>query len=162
MFTIKGQDQKEYGPVDAEQVRQWLAQGRVDARTLVRAEGSADWRALGSFPELAPVAAPPPLNPPFPAAAAPQLDNPFATIVPYRNAPALLAYYLGVFSLIPCVGFFLGIAAVVLGIFGLKQADKHPEAKGKVHAWIGIVVGTLAVLAHVGLVAWGFAARPHH
>ncbi len=145
MYTVKGQDQKDYGPVNAEQIRLWLAQGRVDAGTFVRAEGAADWRPLASFPELAVAAAPPPLTAP----AAPQLDNPFATIVPYRNAPALIAYYLGVFSLIPCVGMALGIGAVILGIIGLKQASKHPEAKGKVHAWIGIILGSLVLIAHL-------------
>jgi hypothetical protein len=149
MYTIKGQDQKDYGPVNAEQVRLWLAQGRIDARTLVRAEGTTEWRPLGSFPELASAVGLPPLPPAFAPASPPPSDNPLATIVPYRNVPALIAYYLGVFSLIPCIGFVLGIGGIVLGIFGLKEAGKHPESKGKVHAWIGIVVGGLVVLAHV-------------
>jgi hypothetical protein len=61
---------------------------------------------------------------------------------------ALLAYYLGVFSLIPCIGIPLGIAALVLGIKGLKYAKLHPEAKGKAHAWAGIILGTLCAVAY--------------
>jgi hypothetical protein len=153
MYTIKGHDGKEYGPVDAAQVRQWLGQGRADANTLARAEGSVDWRPLGSFPELVVTGSPPPIRP-----TAPPPDNAISTLIPYRNAPALIAYYLGVFSLIPCVGFFLGLAAIILGIVGLKRAGKHPEAKGKVHAWVGIILGALVFVAHIILGILFFAA----
>jgi hypothetical protein len=60
-------------------------------------------------------------------------------VIPYKNVPALMAYYLGVFSVIPC--FPIGLAGVVLGIKGLQMAKQKPEVKGKVHAWIGILVG---------------------
>jgi hypothetical protein len=63
------------------------------------------------------------------------------SIIPYKNSKALTAYYLGVFSIIPCLGAPLGIAAFVLGLGGLKYAKEHPEAKGKTHAWVGILVG---------------------
>ena len=72
----------------------------------------------------------------------------FQAIVPYKNMPGLLAYYCGVFSLIPCVALLLGPAAVVLGIFGLKRAAEHPEARGKGHAWAGIILGGLTFLAN--------------
>ncbi|MCY3018547.1 MAG: hypothetical protein NTW87_05890 [Planctomycetota bacterium] len=62
-------------------------------------------------------------------------------IIPYKNAPALIAYYCGVFSIIPC--FPIGIAAVVLGIKGLKRARENPAVRGQVHAWIGIIAGGL-------------------
>jgi hypothetical protein len=34
-YKIIGTDGKTYGPASAEQIRQWLAQGRVDSRTAV-------------------------------------------------------------------------------------------------------------------------------
>jgi hypothetical protein len=153
MYTIKGHDGKEYGPVDAAQVRQWLNQGRADANTLARSEGTTDWRPLGSFPELVAAGSMPPIQPTAPPSA-----DAISTLIPYRNASALIAYYLGVFSLIPCVGFFLGIAAIILGIIGLKQAGKHPETKGKVHAWTGIILGALVIIAHIVLAIVFFAA----
>lgn len=158
MYTIKGHDGKDYGPVDAAQVQQWLSQGRVDANTMILAKGSTDWRPLGSFPALV-ATTPPPLPRP---ASPPPPDNTISTLIPYRNAPALIAYYLGVFSLIPCVGFFLGFGAIILGIIGLKQAGKHPEAKGKVHAWVGIILGSLVVMAHVGLLIWNYSYVGRH
>lgn len=53
MYRIIGSDGKEYGPVGGDQLRQWLAQGRANGRTRVRAEGSAEWQPLKDFPELA-------------------------------------------------------------------------------------------------------------
>jgi hypothetical protein len=73
----------------------------------------------------------------------PPADDTIATLIPYRNSQALISYYLGVFAIIPCVGFFLGVAAVVLGIRGLKVAGQNPQAKGKVHAIVGIVCGSV-------------------
>ncbi len=90
--------------------------------------------------------------PPIPSIpSAPQQDI-VSTMIPYRNVPALIAYYLGIFSLIPCIGLLLGIAALILGIMGLKRAGQNPEAKGKVHAWIGIILGGLCALANMAFI----------
>lgn len=80
-----------------------------------------------------------------------QADAPLSGIIPYKNPPALMAYYFGVFALAPCLGLFLGPAAFVSGIIGLKRARLHPEQKGKVHAWIGIVLGLLCSLVNLAL-----------
>lgn len=69
-------------------------------------------------------------------------------IVPYRNRYALIGYYLAVFSLIPCVGALLALAALPLGLMGLSEAKRNPQAHGKVHAWIAIILGTLVLVAH--------------
>lgn len=62
-------------------------------------------------------------------------------LIPYKNLPALMAYYCGVFSIIPF--FPIGIAAFVLGIKGLKQRKRNPAIRGAAHAWIGIIIGGL-------------------
>lgn len=62
-------------------------------------------------------------------------------IIPYKNPYALIAYYCGVFAVIPC--FPIGLVGLVLGILGLKHARLHPQSKGTVHAWVGIVAGGL-------------------
>ena len=70
-----------------------------------------------------------------------------SSIIPYNNPKALIGYYLGVFSilgyvpLIGIIGTLMGLAAFVLGIQALSYAKVHPEAKGKVHAWIAILAG---------------------
>jgi hypothetical protein len=76
-------------------------------------------------------------------------DEVVARVIPYRNKPALVGYYLGLFSilgvfpLIGVVGVGLAIAALVLGIKGLRLAADRPEARGRVHAWVAIVCGSL-------------------
>ncbi len=76
-------------------------------------------------------------------------DNTLGGLIPYKNARALWAYYLGVFSLIPFLGIPFGIAAMVLGIRGLHYVRLHPEAKGKAHAWIGIILGGVFTLVYM-------------
>jgi len=53
MYKIIGADQKEYGPVTSDQIRQWIAEGRANAQTLARAEGADELKPLSAFPEFA-------------------------------------------------------------------------------------------------------------
>jgi len=95
----------------------------------------------------------PPSNP-LPAqqtTASPQSDV-ASVIVPYKNPQALAAYYLGLFSIIPVLGFFLALASVPLGILGLKARSRQPAIHGAAHAWIGIVIGSLSLLVHVAVI----------
>src|SRR5256885_1401555 len=70
MFKIIGIDGRQYGPVDAEQIKRWIAAGRADASTNIQAEGSHDWKPLADVPEfaeaLAAKAAPPQPEAPSP------------------------------------------------------------------------------------------------
>ena len=52
-YVIIGGDGKQYGPVSGEDLRQWLAEGRLNALTLAKGEGDAEFRQLSAFPELA-------------------------------------------------------------------------------------------------------------
>ncbi len=72
-------------------------------------------------------------------------------LIPYKNPCALIAYYLGLFSLFPVIGLLLAIPAFVLGILGLRARNRNPAVRGSVHAWIGIVMGFFMTLI------WGFA-----
>ena len=127
-------------------MRDWAAQQRVNAQTLILADGATEWKPLSSFPEFAAL---------FSAClwtatvTATTADNPMSVVVPYKNPKALIAYYCGIFSLIPCLGLPLGITAFILGILGLKAANAHPSAHGKVHAWIGIILGGLCGLGNL-------------
>lgn len=58
MYRIIGSDGKEYGPVTAEQLRQWVAEGRINALTKVQAEGETEWKALAEWVEFHDVFAP--------------------------------------------------------------------------------------------------------
>ena len=56
MFTIIGADGKEYGPVTADQIKQWLAENRLTREMKARREGETSWQRIGDVPELAPPA----------------------------------------------------------------------------------------------------------
>lgn len=76
MYKIIGGDGKEYGPVDVEQIRQWIQDGRAGVQTQVQSVGQTDWNRLGDVPELAallPATPPPaPARPGFPPMGTPQ------------------------------------------------------------------------------------------
>ena len=52
-YRIIGADQAEYGPVSAEQIRQWMADRRVDSETKLQVEGSGEWKRLAEVPVFA-------------------------------------------------------------------------------------------------------------
>ena len=65
MYKIIGTDGRHYGPVNAEQLRRWLAEYRVHAQSLVQTEGTPDWKPLSALPEFTADlnAVPPPVIP---------------------------------------------------------------------------------------------------
>ena len=81
MYKIIGADGREYGPVDADQARQWIGEGRVNAQTRVKAEGANEWKPLSAFTELTSTSAPatagvpPPVPPPAQTVAGGQLPG---------------------------------------------------------------------------------------
>lgn len=72
-------------------------------------------------------------------------------LIPYKNVPALIGYYLGVAALIPCIGIPFGIAAIVLGILGLQKKKREPHVKGTAHAIVAIVLGLFSVIVYGGI-----------
>ena len=56
-YTIIGGDQKEYGLVSLEDMCKWIAEGRLNAQSLAKAEGDPEFRPLAGFPEFADVLA---------------------------------------------------------------------------------------------------------
>jgi hypothetical protein len=74
-------------------------------------------------------------------------------VIPYKNPKALIAYYLGIGSMLL---FPLGFASIVLGIMGLAARKRNPVIKGSVHAWIGIVLGALSIFCWGSLLAMVF------
>jgi len=73
-YYIIGGDTKEYGPIMADDIRLWIAEGRLNAQSLAKGETDISWRTLASFPEFASTFNQPP--PTFaPSGATPQIDN---------------------------------------------------------------------------------------
>src|SRR5947209_405745 len=84
-------------------------------------------------------------------------DGGVGYVIPYKNVPALVAYYIGVLGLVACLlgglSIFTGPAAIVLGIMGMMRASKNPEAHGRGHAITGIILGVVQLLAGCGWIA---------
>jgi hypothetical protein len=73
MYKIIGADQKEYEAANSDELLLWVKEGRADGRTLIKAEGTNEWKPLSSLPEFAQLtgaAGVPPRMPPFPGAPA--------------------------------------------------------------------------------------------
>jgi len=52
MYTLIGVDRKEYGPVNKDQIRQWISEGRLNGESKVREDGTDTWKQLQDIPEL--------------------------------------------------------------------------------------------------------------
>lgn len=53
MYIIIGGDGKQYGPITDEDVRKWIAEGRLNQHSMVKAESDAEFRPLSNYPEFA-------------------------------------------------------------------------------------------------------------
>jgi hypothetical protein len=89
-------------------------------------------------------------------------NEPLAGLIPYKNWPALVGYYLGLFSLFPILGLPLGITAVVFGVMGIKRANANPMVRGKGHAITALVCGGLFSLFNLAIVTMLFVSLVLH
>ena len=138
-YKIKGTGGAEYGPVSVEELQQWVSQNRCTRESLVEGDGSGEWVPLATLPESQDsfVAAP----------ASAESEGGVSTVIPYKNVPALIAYYFGVFCII-CPP-LLCFPAIILGVIGLRRVKENPEVKGTAHAWIGILSGSFFLLLSI-------------
>lgn len=136
MYKVIGGDGKEYGPVGIEQMRQWIADGRVKAQTRVQVAGDAEWKTAAGFPELglasaAGVSGPGSAPPPFPVR---QADG-------QQNGLAITSFVLGLLSLV-CFGLLAGIPAIICGHVARGRARRAPgQFGGAGFALAGLIMG---------------------
>ncbi len=139
MYKIIGADQKEYGPISAEVLRQWLAEGRVNASTKIQAEGAEGWKPLSQIPEFG-LTTPPPLTPSLPPP--PQAAS--------TNNMAVWAFGVSLLSFCCCicqpwVG-IISLVAMVLGVMALSQSKQYPNQTGKGFAIAAIIISVLSLI----------------
>ena len=162
MYKIIGADGKEYGPVTADQVRQWITEGRADVRTLAQSAGATDWKPLSAFPELA--GAVPPARPPV-SPTAPQPLKTFASAVPPRtDSMATAGFICSLLGLICCgCGPLFSTLGLILSIVGIGQINKRPnELTGKGLAIAGIVLAILGLASFVIFLVSGLWSQLLH
>lgn len=171
------------GPASTQMLNELWEKQSIDAETYLWTEGWPDWRpAKELFGQVRPTALvqPPDYQQPVeqPRQGTPgqlsaingeqkDLSNRtkerpefdfFAWLIPYKNPPALIAYYLAVFAIVPLFSIFLGIPAVILGIKGLKKRSQDRTIMGAVHAWFGIICGGLFALLGIALIVAAIVA----
>jgi hypothetical protein len=161
MYSIVGADGNTYGPVSADQLRQWIAEGRVNADTRAVAEGSNEWQPLGSFPEVSlwftPVAPPRPGPAPSPAPGFPPVRR--------TNGFAVTGLVFGILSLccLCCYGAPFNVVGLVFSIIALVQIGNHPQQyQGKGLAIAGLILCALSLLLALGILALSGAASVWH
>lgn len=89
MFTILGTDGKEYGPVTAGKIMEWIRDGRANLQTKARREGESEWKTLADFTDFATGNAHPPVIGAAPVSAGPAPAA--GPVDPKAYAEALLA-----------------------------------------------------------------------
>ncbi len=140
MYKIRGADQKEYGPVTLETLRQWLKEGRLNGNTPVQPAGQETWTPLSSLPEFAagapaiPMA--PALPPPLRAAAKPEAKT---------SSMAIASLVLAVLGF--CSVGVTALAGLVLAIVALMKINRSEgRLKGRGLAIAAICVSALMAI----------------
>ncbi len=139
-YTVRLSSGQQFGPAPMSMIVQWASERRIPNDALLYPEAGGEPRSVFAFEQLSRVlGAPPTVGGPL--SVPEEADTTTSKVIPYRNPPALVAYYFAVFSLL--AGPVLGIPAVILGIMGLRKRMKNPSVHGAAHAWIGIIGGAI-------------------
>ena len=154
MYKIIGADGREYGPVTADQLREWIAEGRANAQTRALAEGAAQWKPLIEYLEFAPLLArtPPPLPAPGPISITP---------TPRTNSMAMAGLVMGILSMTCgiccCYGLPFNVLGIIFSLVALAQIKNDPQSQqGRPLAIAGLVLSLLSLV----LAALHAHARP--
>jgi hypothetical protein len=162
MYKIIGANQAEYGPISADQLRQWIAEGRVNAQTPAQAEGDTTWKPLSMFPEFASVL--PAAAPALPPGMRPAGISP--TVSP--NVPNYLVQAI-LCTLCCCLP--LGIVAIVYAaqVNGKQQSGDYQGAlaaskNAKLWCWIAFGLGLVSnvVLVIIEIAAGALQGIQNH
>ena len=144
MYTLIGADQKEYGPVSADEVRAWISEGRANGQTLARHE-SGPWKPLSTFPEFV-----------SSLGVTAQPGQPVASTqasltgrAPETNGMAVAGLVMGILSMtfgLICCGPLFNVLGIIFSAVALSQIKKSPlQQTGRNLAIIGLVLSLLGL-----------------
>jgi hypothetical protein len=136
MYKVIGADGIEYGPVTADQLRQWIAEGRADLNTRVLPDGATEWKALGQLPEFAAPAAAPGLIAPIPPG--PLVPGP--SVAEQVNGPAIGLIVAAV------LGALLKLVLLICNLLGASFAS---HSRMPSDAWVNLFSGALGAVSSV-------------
>ena len=152
MYTIRDQNNELHGPVDEETIRQWIAEGRVDAQTLIqknessslygRGDDGENFQTAASFPEFVDAVSgggPPPIG---------------STVSPHQlptqgtNGMAIAGMVMGILSILvtyPCLGLPFNILGTIFSYVALGQIKTNPQQDGHGMAVAGMVCSLISI-----------------
>jgi len=140
MYKVMGTDDREYGPVSGDVLRQWIAERRANSQTRVQAEGVAEWKTLAELPEFSAALGGTPSSP-----SPPPLAGIGAAPRSQRKTSGLAIASL-VFGLLGFCG-ITAIVGLILGIVAQGRIRKSGgQLKGRGVAIAGIVISGFMLL----------------
>ena len=121
-FKANDKDETEYGPLDAEKIREWVREKRMDNNSLVRKSTDEEWRPLGQVPDWQTSAIPPEEIPPVARTGPPGKVQ----------AIGIMTLVGGIMALMYCLGWGLAtlgfwipwIYSLVLGIMAIMKGSQ--------------------------------------
>lgn len=131
MYRVQGTDLKEYGPVTEGQVREWIAENRLNRFSMARKEGDPAWRPLDQYPEFAAALQSQPAVSPASANAGPMPDPERARRL--LQGPSLALLLMGTVGLVITLSGFVArdwLVDVLLRATSTLPAAVPPEQLG--------------------------------
>jgi hypothetical protein len=155
MYKIIGADGREYGPITAAQLLEWIAEGRANGQTRAKLEGTDLWRPLTEQVEfaaaLARIPAPLPASLPVYVGSAPQ-TNGLATV---SLVMGLLALTCGMCC---CYGLPFNVLGIIFSLIALAQIRNNPQTQqGRSLAIAGLVLSLLSIALSALMLLFGLA-----
>jgi len=155
-YTIIGGDQKQYNFVTEDNIRSWIAEGRMNAQSLIKREGEAEFRAVAEFPEFAGAFAAAAVPPPMAGTALPGDSLGRATALGLVKGPAIGLQVTAIVGLVlVALGFVLNLLTLGGMSMGMQEIN-DPEIRklfgtlggglGIVQDVIGAVVGIIVLI----------------
>ena len=144
MYRIIGADGREYGPISAEQLRQWIAEGRANAQTKVLLEGTTEWKSLGDFPEFLPAA---PAAGPVSPGPLPSPPPPMPTYAPAPTAglDQIQGPAIGLIA-VAILGFLIQALLLALNLLGTSIIASQQMPR---EAWSRMMSGSLGAASNI-------------
>lgn len=152
MYKIIGGDGNEYGPVDLEQIKQWIQDGRAGAQTKVQPEGATEWQTISQIPELAALlGSAPPSDVPPSFGAVPVAGVSGGDALQMVQGPAVGLIVTAVIGFLACA---TGILLNLLGVTMSAMEDQSQNAMvtmmsggvGIVQSILGLVLSVVILL----------------
>lgn len=150
MYKIIGADGKEYGPIAADIVRKWIAEGRANAQTKILPEGATEWLTVAQIPEL---------NAAIPTIAPAAIQ--YAPTAGNSGGADLVAGPAIGLIVTAALGFVATIIGVAWNILGAGMGMNQPGVDPEMQKFVTMFSGTMGVVSGIlgfvvsGLILFG-------